>query len=228
MPDFSQIALAWFAGLVAGFVESMPIGPINLTILNEGARRGFKWAMLIGLGAATMDVVYSSLSFAGFSALFEIPAVKTAIAGASLVLVLYLGFKFLFLHSIPASKTAERVEERLHPHSAFATGFVRVLGNPGVLLLWITIMGAFTSHEWVRPAWPDRVACITGVGMGASLWFLLLSYLVSLKHRQFSPDTLIKISKYSGIFLLGLGVFIALRIAFMLAGKEHLMNPFGK
>jgi threonine/homoserine/homoserine lactone efflux protein len=34
---------AGITGLVAGFLVSIPVGPINLTIVNEGARRGFKW-----------------------------------------------------------------------------------------------------------------------------------------------------------------------------------------
>ena len=48
----------------------MPVGPVNLTIINEGARRGFKWAVLIGLGAATMDVIYCTIAFTGFSSFF--------------------------------------------------------------------------------------------------------------------------------------------------------------
>jgi len=38
-----------------------PGGPINLTIMNEGARRGFKHAALVGLGASTMEIIYCSM-----------------------------------------------------------------------------------------------------------------------------------------------------------------------
>ncbi len=50
----------------------MPVGPVNLTIINEAAQRGFKYAMLIGLGAATMDVIYCTIAFTGFSSFFDI------------------------------------------------------------------------------------------------------------------------------------------------------------
>src|SRR6266550_616059 len=49
------ILVAGLTGLVSGFLLSVPVGPINLTIINEGARRGFNWASLIGLGAVVMD-----------------------------------------------------------------------------------------------------------------------------------------------------------------------------
>jgi len=55
----SPILLSALTGFVSGLLLSMPVGPVNLTIINGGRRnRGFKYAMLIGLGAATMDVIY--------------------------------------------------------------------------------------------------------------------------------------------------------------------------
>ena len=38
------IALATLTGFISGLLLSIPVGPVNLTIMNEGARRGFKWA----------------------------------------------------------------------------------------------------------------------------------------------------------------------------------------
>jgi hypothetical protein len=41
---------------------------VNITIVNEGARRGFKWAALIGSGATAMEVLYCAIAFTGFAA----------------------------------------------------------------------------------------------------------------------------------------------------------------
>jgi len=41
--------------------------PVNLTIINEGARSGRKWAMLITLGATTMEVTYCFIAFTGLA-----------------------------------------------------------------------------------------------------------------------------------------------------------------
>ena len=54
----SQIFHAATAGYVFALLFSaISVGPINLTILNEGSQRGFKWALLIGLGASVMEVI---------------------------------------------------------------------------------------------------------------------------------------------------------------------------
>ena len=44
MLELPPILVAGLTGLTFGLLLSIPIGPINLTILNEGAQRGFKWA----------------------------------------------------------------------------------------------------------------------------------------------------------------------------------------
>ena len=43
MPELPSILIAGLTGLISGVLLSIPVGPVNLTILNEGARRGFKW-----------------------------------------------------------------------------------------------------------------------------------------------------------------------------------------
>jgi len=40
MFDLTPIALAALTGFISGLLLSIPVGPVNLTILNEGARRG--------------------------------------------------------------------------------------------------------------------------------------------------------------------------------------------
>ena len=40
MPELQQILIAALTGFLSGLLLSIPIGPVNLTIINEGARRG--------------------------------------------------------------------------------------------------------------------------------------------------------------------------------------------
>ena len=41
MAPLPPTVVAALTGFLSGFLLSVPVGPINLTILNEGARRGF-------------------------------------------------------------------------------------------------------------------------------------------------------------------------------------------
>src|SRR5437867_12127303 len=99
MLDLHDIVLAMLTGFVSGLLLSIPVGPINLTIINEGARRGFFWAMMIGLGATAMEVIYCFIAFTGFASFFQRGYIKAAMELFSFVFMLFLGIKFLLAKS---------------------------------------------------------------------------------------------------------------------------------
>ncbi|TMP97453.1 MAG: hypothetical protein E6L09_13165 [Verrucomicrobia bacterium] len=218
MPDFFSYLVAAFWGFASGFLVSIPVGPINISIVNEGARRGFGWAFLIGLGATIMEVIYCTVAFAGFTRLFDLRWIKATMELVSFLLMLFLGVKYLLAHSLPATtRSIESVEHRLHPHTAFWTGFVRCLGNPGVLLFWVTISATFISHEWMDDTWQSKAACLGGVALGCFLWFTLLSYLVSRGQGKFSTQTLVRMSQFSGASVLVVAFVTGVRLVRLLA-----------
>ena len=236
MPELPPILLSALTGFVSGFLLSVPVGPVNLTIINEGVRRGFKWAVLIGLGAATMDVIYCTIAFAGFSSFFGSRIVKASMEVFTFVFMLFMGVKFLTAKSVTAptqlgtaaSRLERRIDEKLHPHSAFMIGFARVLGNMGVLLFWIVVAAYFMSHEswftsyeWVEDTITAKAAFIAGVALGANLWFCALSYRVSRGQGRFSELTLLRMERFSGVWLLGVGLYDGAHIAMQLARHRH-------
>jgi len=236
MPELQSILLSALTGFISGLLLSMPVGPVNLTIINEGARRGFKWALLIGLGAATMDVIYCTIAFTSFSSFFKIRMIKASMEVFTFVFMLFLGIKFLSAKTViaptqfgaTASLVERRIDEKLHPHSAFMTGLVRVMGNLGVLLFWIVAAiyfmsheAWFTSYEWVEDTIAAKAAFITGVALGANLWFCVLSYMSSRGHGRLSERTLLRMERFSGFCLLILGLFHGGHIAWQLARHRH-------
>ena len=217
--------LAGLTGFLSGMVLCIPVGPINLTIMNEGARRGFKWAVMIGLGATLMEILYCYLAFTGFASFFQKGLVKAGMELFSFVFMLVIGLKFTLAKSVDAplhlSAKADaiehRIEEKFHPHSAFMTGFVRVLGNPGVLLGWIILAANFISREWVTPDWPGKLSCIAGVALSIGGWFVMLSWVSSLGHRRLSSQGLLRMERISGVILLAVALVHGVHIVWQMA-----------
>ena len=213
MENLPPEMLAVLTGFLSGLLSSIPVGPVNLTILNEGARRGLVWALLIGLGATLMEALYCGLAFTGFASFFSRGIIKRIMELGSIAFLLYLGVRFVRARSIEtASKVELRIEEKLHPHSAFMIGFVRVMGNPGVLLYWIVLAAIFARREWVEPTLSSKLSCIAGVAGGTFLWFASLSYAVSCAHRKFTQKTLLRMERFSGFGLIGLALLNAVQI----------------
>jgi len=225
MPDLPPNLIAGLTGFVIGLLLCLPVGPVNVTILNEGARRGFKWAVLIGAGATLMEVIYCTLAFTGFAAFFSKGWIKALMEVLSFGFMLILGLRFLMAKGVPAvenleHRIEERIEHKLHPHSAFMTGFVRTLANPGVLLGWIILSANVISRGWVNPNWEGKLSCISGVAVGVGLWFFGLSWAISLGHKKFTEKTLLRMERVSGASLLLLALIHGGHIAWQLA-REH-------
>ena len=205
------VALAALTGFISGLLVAIPVGPVNLAIINEGTRKGFRTALLISMGALTMDIVYCSVAFTGFASFFQHGVVKAAMELVSFVFMLFLGVKFLLAKNVSSpthltDKTDEleaRVEQKFHPTSAYMQGFVRVMANPAVLLFWIVGAAFLISREWVNTDYRGtKFACVCGVAVGLGIWFAGLSYFSSFGHGRLSEKTLLKLEHCSGVALL--------------------------
>lgn len=231
-PNLDAALAGFFCALI---FASIPVGPINLTILHEGPGRGFWWAFLIGLGATVMDAIYCAISFTGLSSFFDHGIVRASMQVASFVFLLFLGFKFLLAQTVnlhtkldTASERIEtRIEQKFHPHSAFATGFVRVAANLGVLVTWVVISATLMSHDWVDDTFAAKASCVGGVFTGTVLWFLFISFTVSRGHGKFSERTLLRLQHFAGLCLICTALFEGGQIAWHLAkyARHHHRPP---
>lgn len=216
--DWGDIALAGGLGMLAGFITSALGGPINVTIVNESARNGFLRAFLIAVGAVVMETIYCGMAFAGFSSFFLSRNIQAGMQLASFILVLWLGIKYLLAGHVPGEEQGiALVERRLHPHTAFWIGFVRVLANPGVLLLWLGITASLLSNGVLDTRWNSKATFCAGVAVSGLIWFAGVSWGVSRGHGRFPVQALRRISQGSGIVLLVTAVVIAVRLIHLLA-----------
>ena len=228
METLEPILLATVTGLIAGMLLSMPVGPVNLTILNTASRRGFAAGALVGLGASSMELIYCAIAFTGFTGLFEKEMIKMLMKVFSFVFFLFIGLKFLRAESLSAptefgaaaNRLSARVDQKLKPESPFMTGFVRVLGNFGVLLFWIFLAGNFLAHDWVANTLAAKGACIAGVAVGTNSWFCGLSFTASRKCGQFTEPALLRMERFSGICLLVVAFIQGVHIAWQLARHQ--------
>ena len=210
----ADYAMAIGAGVLTGFVCAVPVGPINVAIMEEGIHSGRTRALIIAIGALLMEMIYCVIAFGGFANLFEYPTLfRATVELISFLAVTIFGIRYLLTDTVTVQgKRARMIEQRLHPHTMFWTGFVRVLVNPNVLMFWIMISAVLLANGTLQPAWQSRMSCAAGTGLGIAAWFLLLVFGSARVRNQFSDRTLVRFSHVSGLLLLILAVVIAVRL----------------
>jgi threonine/homoserine/homoserine lactone efflux protein len=78
--------------------------------------------------------------------------------------------------------------------------------------VWATLITVAFAHEWVTPRLASRVLCITGVLVGGSTWFCLMSFFVSRAHRRVKSETLTQLVRSCGVLFLCFAGLLAYKL----------------
>lgn len=203
---------------------SVPVGPVNLTIINQALRRGFGAAFLMGLGAIFADSLYASLMLWGHASIlhepqmFGIPrkGVVLALRIVAVVVIAALGVRYLLFKAerLDASEAkARQLDERWHHPQSFFLGFALTMTNFMLVVVWATIITLLFAHEWVTPTRASRILCVVGVLVGGSVWFFLVAFFVSRAHRRLKTGTLTLLVRGCGVLFLGFAALLAYKLA---------------
>jgi L-lysine exporter family protein LysE/ArgO len=203
------------AGFVCGLVVSVPVGPVNLTVINQALRRGFGTAFLMGLGAICAESLYASLMLWGHSSILDAPRVVLALRIVAVVVIAALGVRYLLLkvERLDASEAqAKKLDERWHHPQSFFLGFALTITNFMLVVVWATLITLVFAHEWVTRTLTSRVLCLVGVLLGGTLWFFVVAFFVSRAHRRVKSETLTALVRACGVLFLIFAALLAYKL----------------
>src|SRR5687767_7923128 len=162
---------ALLAGLVCGFVGSIPIaGPTAVLIVERalsGARRA---ALEMAAGASIAEAAYALLAFLGITAfLGEYPWLVPASRLVGALILLGLGLYLALAPRKPKAAPTKHATGR-----AFVVGLVVTGINPTLLVSWTAVVAVLHSTGTLRVAPLDGFPFALGVGVGSASWFVVL------------------------------------------------------
>jgi len=165
----TDLAAASALGLGLGVVTGMPIGVVNVAIVDAATRGEQRFATGIGLGGAFADTIHSSLAFVGVGHLLALDAsVSRAMA---IVAALVIG-----TYVVSALRRDESLTVPTRRASTgVTTGILLTLPNPAPLAAWAAIASAVWPTIRLVPALVVGVS----VGIGSAAWFTLLARTIS-------------------------------------------------
>ncbi|NVB80730.1 MAG: LysE family transporter [Kofleriaceae bacterium] len=169
----SDLAAAAGLGLSLGVVTGMPLGVVNVAIVDAATHGRTRFAIGIGIGGALADTVHSAIAFASVGhVLTRYPDATRALSiVAAIVVGTYAAIAWR-MRSRPAPTVPRRY--------GIVTGLLLTLPNPAPLAAWIAVAGA------VWPTIPRAAAFVVaaGVGIGSALWFTALARFIARLPRE--------------------------------------------
>ncbi|MBP5537656.1 MAG: LysE family transporter [Bacteroidales bacterium] len=197
------MTLDFLKSVLVGICLAAPIGPVVITVMQKSLSYGRKTGFKAAMGCAVMDTVYATLSFialAFIKGFLDQHKVLIAILGGCVIISLGI---IMFL-SDPYKNG--RSEETMGTTAFWQVALI-ILTNPGSILYDFTVCTFFglQAKDW------KLLLLAAGVFLGELLFWTLLTWIFGRLRRSLTKETLIKLSKASGLLLAVCGVVILLR-----------------
>ncbi|OQY37775.1 MAG: hypothetical protein B6226_04745 [Candidatus Cloacimonetes bacterium 4572_65] len=183
--------------IITGVITSMPSGPITLYALHKLMDKGRKSGIASGMGIASADAIFALIAAIG---VFQIDTFLTnnefSVRIISAVILTLLGLRILF------KKSDGKIKQPRKLHHEYRNTFFLAIINPPTIFVFLQIFILF--HININPAQKgvDLITIVSGILIGAFIWWLSLAYLVGHFKRFVSPKVQLAIRKASGIIMI--------------------------
>jgi len=194
-----------FAGLGIGLLMAVPIGPVNVLVIQRAVSRGFWGGLAAGIGAVLGDGVLAAI------AAFSIAAVSDVMSsyGDAIQFIgglLLVGFGLALLLCRPVMARPGKEPSHLLEHAGIIPQtFIMTVTNPGAILGMAAMIGGLGSLIGGFNTNLEALILVAAIMGGSLLWWLGLSELISQFRHKITESRLNIINRIAGFVLFAFG-----------------------
>jgi putative LysE/RhtB family amino acid efflux pump len=193
-------------GAAIGALTGVPIGPVNVAVIDAAYRHNLLRAVAVGFGGAFADGLYALLGIMGVGPILDrnpgVPPILYAVSGVVLVIYGALTIRSQPVNASPDASDKPKPTGGQHILAGFTLGVALIVLNPAAIVTWVVIVGSFMVG--VSPA--EGIGAVIGISIGSFAWFCFVAYLADHGKRLLG-DKAIWITRIVGILLVGYGIF---------------------
>jgi len=193
--------MLFLKGIIIGFAMAVPIGPIGIICIRKTLTEGRVRGLIIGLGAATADLLYGSVAAFGLTVISDtLLSHRIWIRLVGGALLLFLGIRtFLARPKDPKFQ----IQDGGRLRSYFTTVFL-TLTNPLTIFAFLAVFAALGLGNGL--SFFAASVLVAGVFAGSFLWFLSLSSGATLFRNKLDVIGLGWVNKIAGILIIISGI----------------------
>jgi arginine exporter protein ArgO len=191
-------------GAALGALTGVPIGPLNVAIIDAAYRHHLRRAIAVGLGGAVADLAYASLGILGLGQLLTAHAsVAPILYSVSGVVLIVYGILTVRAQPVdPGVAGQDDVAGKSYFWGGFGMGIALILLNPATLITWVVIVGSHMADA----SRSEGLAAALGIGAGSAFWFMVVAHLAHHGKKMLGKKT-VWITRVVGFLLICYGVF---------------------
>jgi threonine/homoserine/homoserine lactone efflux protein len=200
-------------GMIIGLTLAVPVGPIALMCIQRAVTDGRLHGIVSGIGVATADSFYASVTFFGLTALSGlIIAHQVSLRLAAGVVLILVGIRIFLTMPAPLTVKTE--------HETYLKDYLSMvaiaIANPLTLIFFVAILPGF-GVVFYENSVLSASEFVGGVFFGSALWWIILCGSIGSVRSRISAEHLRLINRISGVMIVcfGIGMLILLALPYV-------------
>lgn len=191
----------FFKGILIGLAMTISIGPITVMCIRETLSEGQLHGLVIGLGASTGDLFYSSVAAFGLTVISNLLILEQfwirLIGG---IILFFLGYKTF--RAQPKDPNVQVQSNGLL--KSYITSVVIALTNPITIFAFLALFSTIGLANEKNHIY--ALSIVSGVFTGSFLWFVVLTAAIRFFRAKFDLPKLRLANQIAGILIFIAGV----------------------
>ncbi len=152
----------FFIGFIASFIGSLPIGMLNMTVMEISFSKSLKQGVLFSAGAAFTEFFQAIIAIKFSSWFLENPTVEMMIKLSVIPVLLFFGV----VHLRKKLNSSTLKENKTGSYSGFSKGMFLSGINPISIPFWVFYAVWFQSMGWISFETFPAVMFVIGITLG--------------------------------------------------------------
>lgn len=158
-----QLLYHFGLGLIVSFLGLLPVGMINLMVVQSTISHNLKEGLKVALGATLVHVVQAFIAFQFIAFFSQYPKLEYGIQVAVIPILLLLGIFFFTKKNTP---TTSKKTKKHQQFPNFIKGLVISGLNVAAIPFWMFYATYFATMGWVSIVYPYLLFLMGGVAVG--------------------------------------------------------------
>ncbi len=216
-----ELTSTLFLGLSASFLGALPVGLINLTVLNLTINKNSKQGIIASVGVASIEFFQALTAMFLLSLFVSYPVLNTIISMVSIPVFLFFAWNHLSTKEKLSDKALEKISDidinqqgqkiKWYEKNSFLHGaFISSL-NIVVYPYWIIWGGGFITQGLMKSELDHYLIFAFGVSLGTILGLLVYVFLAHILRKKLQKYNL-WLNRVIGIVFLGFAGMQAFRV----------------
>ena len=211
--------LTFLLGIAISYIGSIPVGAVNMAVVQATLNKGKKSGMFIGLGAILVEMTYCAIPLFGVKALAKGTAAFDWMIIGSIPVLITLGLISIIRRKKSAKVNRKQLAEGSKPLKEMIYGATLCGTNPMIILFWTQVVFVLGFKGFLNNT-VEELTFMLSVPTGTFLLYLTFIFISNRTKRFISLRSKIRVNLAVGIIFIGLGVYLG--VSYFMGHKGNL------